>query len=1407
MQQAPKRDAVAGSSHRTARTVAVLYAVLGAACAVGGGIALALVFGESWGVERAEIGAGVAFVLVSGGVVYLLLWRFERRAAHARAEYASEQRRYSALFHEHPDSVYLFDREGHFVEGNRSLGRLLEVAPEALIGQRFDRFVAPEERARVRREFMAALAGQARTYQADGMLASGRRITVQVTNIPLYDEGGVSGVFGIAKDVTAQRKAQRALEASETRFRSIVTATDDAIVVATAEGDILDVNPAAERLFGFSAQELKGRNRREFLDQESPAVRVFYSERDRKGTARAELSIRRADGSRVPVDITANLFEDEMGRPCAVVIIRDISARKAADRQLTESEERFRTVLDQTGHVVYQYDLERTRGVWAGACAALFGHTAEELAGMSPEARLELVDPADRDVLKSAGARARSVGGPYQVEYRVRRRWGVRHLRERGVVDRERNRIFAVISDIGAEVALSAELRAAEARLREVVAHTGQVVTERDLLTGRVYYDGACEELYGLSAHALQAMTEAERLKLIHPDDVARWEAIARPLRDSGGQVDIRYRVLRPDGQIRRVRSRCVGLPERHRTYAIIEDETREAELLDQLRASEERFRNIIKYTGQVVYEVDLDTDRAIWGGSCKEIMGLEVAELNSLDFEGRIRAVHEADREAVRKGLRPGGGSGGPFSLRFRWLRPDDASLRQLTARGVYLPALRRVYGIIEDVTESVQLLETLQQREQELAENAAVRQAILDALPAYVVLVDADGLIRFANAAWRQLGAANGGAAGAYDVGTNYFAVCAAATGAREEETRAATSGIREVIADERRAFAMEYTCHSEAGQRWFRMAVTPCTIGGRPGAVIAHVNISDQIRAEAQLRLVATAFERADEAILICDREFRIQDVNRAYARISALAREQALGRVPSFLEIGEQGRIVRRTLADEGFFAGELMQRRENGEIYTSRASITAVTDSGGAVEHYVVNFSDISAERELELELDYLAWHDALTGLPNRAALEEWFRALPRETEGLTPVALAFVDLDRFKIINESMGHAAGDELLKEVGRRLRRNCEPRDYVARPGGDEFLVALRGVSDANVAETRLAHLLGAVGAPFAYEGHAIYPSASAGICLAPRDGETLDVLLRKVEVALAAAKEAGRGRSQGYLPAMEETVEELGYIEHELRNALRKDELILHYQPEVRLSDGLVTGLEALVRWESPVLGLVPPGKFIPVAEETGLIVDIGAWVLREACRSIQRWRETDLRTGPLSVNLSAAQFLHADLIPLFRDTIRRYDVPTGGLRIEVTESVAMLDPERTVQALGDLRALGIEVAVDDFGTGYSSLAYLRRFPVQYIKLDRAFVRGLPEDETNASIVASVLDLARDLGMKVIAEGVETTAERDALRAAGCGEAQGYFFSPPLSGDDIPPLLRGHSTLPVEEADGG
>lgn len=552
--------------------------------------------------------------------------------------------------------------------------------------------------------------------------------------------------------------------------------------------------------------------------------------------------------------------------------------------------------------------------------------------------------------------------------------------------------------------------------------------------------------------------------------------------------------------------------------------------------------------------------------------------------------------------------------------------------------------------------------------------------------------------------------------------------------------------------------------------------------------------------QLRLMAAAFSSSEEAMLICNRNFVIREVNHAYERLVGVAREQAVGSRPTFLEIGRQSDTVQQGVERQGFWRGELMHYRADGGLFASRASVTVMDADEGNERSLVVNFQDISRLREYERQVDYLSYHDALTGLPNRTALGEWFERHKATHPDDGALALAYLDLDRFRAINETFGHSAGDALLAEIAHRLQETCRRYDYVVRVGGDDFVIMLPGIADRETAQERVEALQHAIGQGFDSQGRTLYTTASVGICLYPAHGRDLEELLRRADAAHAEAKARGRGTSSLYHGAMQSRVERHARIEQHLRDAIQADAIRLHYQPVVGLADGGIVGLEALARWTSPELGEVPPSEFIPVAEQTGLIVELGDRVLDQICAQVRAWRDRGLEPGRVAVNLSPIQFQQPELVDRIREVLERRGVEGRLLRVEITENVLMVDPEHATRVLEQLHDLGIETAMDDFGTGYSSMAYLKKFPVHYIKLDRTFIAGLPGNSADLSIVTSVVGLAREFGIRVVAEGIENAAQRTCLRELGCDQAQGFYFCQPLGPDDMVPLLEGSDAPP-------
>ena len=483
-------------------------------------------------------------------------------------------------------------------------------------------------------------------------------------------------------------------------------------------------------------------------------------------------------------------------------------------------------------------------------------------------------------------------------------------------------------------------------------------------------------------------------------------------------------------------------------------------------------------------------------------------------------------------------------------------------------------------------------------------------------------------------------------------------------------------------------------------------------------------------------------------------------------------------------------ARRAFRDFSF-----RRRRPDGSVRYIRTSGEPVFDAGGNFRGYRGISRDVTQATLAEQKVHELARYDSLTGLPNRNMfLGELDRAIARAQRQDGEFALCFIDLDHFKSVNDTLGHDAGDELLKEMAGRLRDALRKADLVARLGGDEFVVLLEGTSAGVDLVTVAQKLLGAIGEPLTIHGCSFLVTGSIGIGRYPADGEDAATLLKHADAAMYLAKEKGKNNIQFYTAELADMAARQFELESALRLGLQRNELVLHFQPKVDVAENRILGLEALVRWQHPTRGLVPPGEFIPLAEERGLIVAIGHWVLEATCRQIRDWRAAGLQAPPVAVNLSARQFADDDLIENIEQTMKRYGVTPADLGVELTESVLMADPERANEVLGRLRAMGVGIAIDDFGTGYSSLSYLKRFPAETVKIDRSFIRGLPSDSDDAAITQAVIAMAHTLGLNVVAEGVETAEQLRTLRDLGCDEAQGYLLGRPIPAAETALLLQ-------------
>jgi len=564
------------------------------------------------------------------------------------------------------------------------------------------------------------------------------------------------------------------------------------------------------------------------------------------------------------------------------------------------------------------------------------------------------------------------------------------------------------------------------------------------------------------------------------------------------------------------------------------------------------------------------------------------------------------------------------------------------------------------------------------------------------------------------------------------------------------------------------------------------------------------------EEALRISAAIMANIRDAVIITDLASSILAVNPAFTEITGYAEAEVLGKNPHLLKSGRHDRAfyqaMWKALQETGQWQGEIWNRRKDGEIYPELLTITSVRNEEGEPVHYLGVATDLSQLRQDEERFQRLVHYDPLTGLPNRLLLEARLQhTLERAKREGNQAAVLVIDLDQFKIINDSHGHAAGDALLIAVIDRLRSRLRQADTLSRLAGDQFVLVLEALHEYQEAEIMAGSIQAALNEPFILpDGGKAYVRASVGISVYPQDGVTAQALLIGADAAVHRAKQLGGKQFCYYTSELNVLARASLEMEEALCRALEREEFVLYYQPKVDLRSGRVAGAEALVRWQRPDRGLVPPLDFIPVAEKNGLIEAIGTWVIQEACRQMRAWREAGLGEIKVAVNVSARQFRCGGLEEVIAKALTCYGVESSFLMLELTESMLMAEPEEAVARMTALKRLGVRLSLDDFGTGYSSLAYLSRFPIDQLKIDRSFVNDIITDPGAATIATSIIALAHRMRLSVVAEGVETEAQLGYLRQHNCDEMQGYLFSKPLPAGEFAGLLRQGRNLPVPEA---
>ncbi|MBF0266373.1 MAG: EAL domain-containing protein [Gammaproteobacteria bacterium] len=552
------------------------------------------------------------------------------------------------------------------------------------------------------------------------------------------------------------------------------------------------------------------------------------------------------------------------------------------------------------------------------------------------------------------------------------------------------------------------------------------------------------------------------------------------------------------------------------------------------------------------------------------------------------------------------------------------------------------------------------------------------------------------------------------------------------------------------------------------------------------------------QAQAHLSEKIIENSIEGILITDRKGHILTVNKTFTKITGYSKEEAIGKTPSILRSGKHDKEfyqrLWQTIKNEGFWEGEIWNRREDGEVYLEWLCIREIKDDQGHFYFYVGKFSDLTTIKDTQTRLHFLAHFDVLTQLPNRTLFNDRLsQAIMTAERSKNKVVLFFMDLDGFKDINDSLGHDSGDILLQQVAKRLLSTVRKMDTVSRLGGDEFTIIANDIVNTDQIITLAEKILNALSEPFIIDKRKFFIGASIGISTFPDDAINGSDLVQYADTAMYQAKENGKNQFCFYTQRMGDMASERMQLEHELNVAIEQNQLVLHYQPQYHIETGDISGMEALVRWYHPQRGLILPTEFIPEAEKTNLILLLGEWVLNSACAQAQKWLQAGKENIQIAINISAKQFQQPGFDEEIKQLLLKHDIAGDNIELEITEKSLITDIDKVLSTLHNLKAMGISIAIDDFGTGYSSMNYLKRLPLDVLKIDRSFIKDIDIESVDEAIIKSILALAQGLNLKVVAEGIETQFQRELLSQLKCNYAQGFLYNKAITVEEISMVL--------------
>jgi diguanylate cyclase (GGDEF)-like protein/PAS domain S-box-containing protein len=1167
----------------------------------------------------------------------------------------------------------------------------------------------------------------------------------------------------------------------------------DVVCLLTRDGEVRYVSASVERTLGFTPEtfatlDLAGLIHPDDFDR---SLEHWRGVRDTPNEqARWETRVRHGHAGWRWMEVVAANKLDDPGVAALYLNFRDVTERKEAEEALGASEARFRALVQDSTDVFMVTNADGIVTFASPTLERILGRRPEDVVGTTGR---ETIHPDDLHVvdalehlLPEPGAqtvlvfRARHADGTWRwIESSVRNQLDHPHIRG----------LISIFRDVTARIEADKALRASESRLRALLEHSRDAHGLLDA-TGRVLWASrGVEDMLGWQPDGLVGTSAFD---LVHPDDLgAALQRFAESLQPE--QPDpIELRIAHADGRWMPIEIAAALWPSANDDgdglVLNLRDISWRVETERALRQSEERFRALVQHSHDGVVVLDPDLGITYASPTVEQIFGRTVDQL--LGTNG-LALVHPDDLDTAAEALAETSSTIGHRATRRVRAQHANGTWRWVECTAVNLSANDAVQGIVVNV--------------RDVTENAAAEQAVRDSerlfrslaqsSPTGVYLMQPSGECTYVNERFQEI--------------TGYSAADALGFGWHRlvhPDDRSAVAAVDTTAGIDDQPLQVEFRVVRPDGEvRWVAVNTGPMFDDeGRFQGVVGTVqDITERKEATRDSQRLTDIFEATHDLVAIADDQGALLYLNRSARQFFEIADHMALEQFDMLAQFGTE-MIERLTtevqpeLERDGMWYGELPIQRPDGTVVPHRVQLLAHKNDEGHSEFFSAVLHDISERKAIEHRLAHQATHDPLTGLPNRMLLlDRLDQGLRRARRSHRRVAVLFLDLDHFKVVNDSLGHGLGDRLLIAIAERLQTALRPADTVARFGGDEFVVLCEDLASQNDAIAIAERVNESLSGPFEIDDAEVFVGVSIGIAFPDDNDADPETLIRDADAAMYQAKDRGRARWVVFDNAMRASAVDRLDIENALRRALGRRELRVFFQPLVDLGTGHVSGVEALLRWEHPERGLLLPGDFITVAEETGLIVPIGSWVLDQACRQVQRWQASlpGLQPLVLAVNLSGRQLGHPRLVDDVASVLADTGIDPAMIELEITESVLMDDVEMSEETLGRLKRLGVKLVVDDFGTGYSSLSYLRRFPVDVLKVDQSFVDGLGSDPGDSAIVTAVVTLAHTLGLHAVAEGVETREQLSELRRLGCDTAQGFYFAKPATGDDIGELLQG------------